>query len=643
MLNNGTILSERYEIIEKIGVGGMAEVYRAKDYKLDRVVAIKVLKPEYSSDPVVVAKFRKEATAAAGLSHNNIVSVYDLGQQGDIDFIVMEYVNGITLREYIQRRGQLNSEEILKITAKIADALKVAHENNIIHRDIKPQNILVTPRGAVKVADFGIAKAVSSSTITTQKEAVGSVHYLAPEQAKGLHADVRSDLYSLGISMYEMATGHVPFDGETPVAVAMQHLHDPLPDPQEENPELWPGLADIIFKLTQKKPEDRYQTAAELIADLRKLSRDGEARFESGPTGTAAAPKAEPERSKMHPDEMNKKKKTIIITAGCSVAALVLLILLLFNGFLNKAQEGKIPTLQGMVLEEAIAQAKMKGYSIEELEPQYHDTVPAGSIISQTPGPNTEAEAGTVIQVVVSLGVRETSQTPAMTGKTFLQATQELNQLGIRYDVVVQAEPATTEKHSEIGTVYAQKPEAGEPMTDEATGETKTLTLYVNAGGDSVLTDVPSLLGKTEEEAKKLLEEAKLVLGEVTQEYHADVPKGQIIAQSFIAQSEDTTAKALEGTPVAITVSAGPPEADADVKQGGTLILANPLDATQSGHLNIVAYDEKGAQTTLFNAEVSYETFSEDNRVLMLNYPDGTWYIRVSLNNLELMYLNINH
>ena len=240
MLEAGRVLGRRYEIISEIGSGGMANVYKARDQKLDRLVAIKVLKQEFTMDNTILEKFRKEALAAGGLNHPNIVSVYDMGHELGSEYIVMELIDGITLKEYIRKRGHLTSEEIIKISIRVAEALKAAHENGIIHRDIKPQNIMVTPSGEVKVTDFGIAKGVSSTTVTASGETLGSVHYLSPEQARGSKVDARSDLYSLGITMYEMATSQLPFTADTPVAVAMKQLNEMLPNPMAKAPDLWP-------------------------------------------------------------------------------------------------------------------------------------------------------------------------------------------------------------------------------------------------------------------------------------------------------------------------------------------------------------------------------------------------------------------
>ena len=269
MLVPGSYVINRYEIIAKIGSGGMADVYKAKDHVLNRLVAIKVLKQEYSTDATFVKKFRVEAQSAARLSHPNIVSVYDVGEDDGVYFIVMELVQGITLKNYIDMKGMLDIREVLNISVQIASGLSAAHENRIIHRDIKPQNIIMSRDGKVKVTDFGIAKVADSTTVTTT--AAGTVHYISPEQARGGYSDERSDIYSLGITMYEMVTGRVPFEGETNVAVALMHIQSEMVPPRKLEPSIPVSFEKIILKCTQKKPERRYASAKELIADLRKV------------------------------------------------------------------------------------------------------------------------------------------------------------------------------------------------------------------------------------------------------------------------------------------------------------------------------------------------------------------------------------
>ena len=277
MLNVGVIVGDRYEIVSKVGSGGMADVYKAKDHKLNRFVAMKVMKPEFSSDTNFISKFQREAQAAAGLAHPNVVNVFDVGEDQGVNYIVMELVEGITLKEYISKKGKLTVKEATSIAIQVAMGLEAAHNRNIVHRDIKPQNIIISTDGKVKVTDFGIARAASSNTISTN--AMGSVHYSSPEQVRGGYSDYKSDIYSLGITMYEMVTGMVPFDGDTTVAIAIKHLQEEMIPPSEITPDLLHSLEEIIMKCTQKSPDRRYSTLAELINDLKHSLIDPNGNF----------------------------------------------------------------------------------------------------------------------------------------------------------------------------------------------------------------------------------------------------------------------------------------------------------------------------------------------------------------------------
>ena len=277
MLNVGVIVGDRYEIVSKVGSGGMADVYKAKDHKLNRFVAMKVMKPEFSSDTNFISKFQREAQAAAGLAHPNVVNVFDVGEDQGVNYIVMELVEGITLKEYISKKGKLTVKEATSIAIQVAMGLEAAHNRNIVHRDIKPQNIIISTDGKVKVTDYGIARAASSNTISTN--AMGSVHYSSPEQVRGGYSDYKSDIYSLGITMYEMVTGMVPFDGDTTVAIAIKHLQEEMIPPSEITPDLPHSLEEIIMKCTQKSPDRRYSTLAELINDLKHSLIDPNGNF----------------------------------------------------------------------------------------------------------------------------------------------------------------------------------------------------------------------------------------------------------------------------------------------------------------------------------------------------------------------------
>ena len=282
MLKEGIFLGKRYEILERVGSGGMADVYKGKDHKLNRFVAVKVLKSDYRSDEIFIQKFLSEAQAAAGLMHPNVVNVYDVGQDRGLYYMVMELVEGITLKDYIEKKGQLSANETISISIQMATGIQAAHDQHIIHRDIKPQNIIISKDGKVKVTDFGIARA-TTSTQTISTNVMGSVHYTSPEHAKGGNVDEKSDIYSAGITMYEMITGHVPFDGDSTVSVAIKHLQEEIPSPVKEVPEIPYSLECIILKCTQKNAERRYQNCQELILDLKRSLVDPEGDFVNNP------------------------------------------------------------------------------------------------------------------------------------------------------------------------------------------------------------------------------------------------------------------------------------------------------------------------------------------------------------------------
>ena len=282
MLKEGIFLGKRYEILERVGSGGMADVYKGKDHKLNRFVAVKVLKSDYRSDEIFIQKFLSEAQAAAGLMHPNVVNVYDVGQDRGLYYMVMELVEGITLKDYIEKKGQLSANETISISIQMATGIQAAHDQHIIHRDIKPQNIIISIDGKVKVTDFGIARA-TTSTQTISTNVMGSVHYTSPEHAKGGNVDEKSDIYSAGITMYEMITGHVPFDGDSTVSVAIKHLQEEIPSPVKEVPEIPYSLECIILKCTQKNAERRYQNCQELILDLKRSLVDPEGDFVNNP------------------------------------------------------------------------------------------------------------------------------------------------------------------------------------------------------------------------------------------------------------------------------------------------------------------------------------------------------------------------
>ncbi len=636
MLKTGMVLNERYEIEKVIGEGGMAVVYKGIDHKLHRDVAIKVLRPELSADEVVISKFRKEGLNAASLSHNNIVGVYDLGRQNGSDYIVMEYIDGITLKEYIERRKKLSNDEIFKISVKIADALKAAHASNIIHRDIKPQNIMVTPKGGVKVTDFGIAKATTTSTMTAQGEAMGSVHYFSPEQARGQRVDTRSDLYSLGITMFEMATSHLPFEGDTPIATAMKQIHDPLPNIQDYNPEIWPGLVGIIQKLTNKQPEERYQNADEVLEDLKRVYQNHGYLPDNKGTAGPYVPPQQPGTGTVPPVEEEPKKKHTGLWVGLCLG---LVLLLAAGGFLiknmlsrNGGQEsavanGKIPSLIGLSEEEAVKKANDSGYYVALSAEHYNDEYDKGVVYDQEPAQGTEAELGMTINIIVSMGEYNADKVPNVEDMSYAEAVNYLIEAGIPYHVITEAS-----EDVEMGDIISQ-----EPAGDTEVSEDTVVTLTVSTGSENEGVEVPELTGLTREEAVTKLKDLKLNLGEVSLSYHDTVPSGQIIAQDL-----DPKLRIPEGTSINVTISQGvPTDEEEENSANGTIMINNPLAADQeSGQLRVEAINASGNSSGLYDQLVTQETFA--NGGLEISYPSSTVKIRVYLDGNEVFVRDIN-
>ena len=430
------VLAGRYELFEKIGEGGMSVVYKAKDRLLNRFVAIKVLKPEYIKDRKFIESFRRESQAAASLSHPNIVNIFDVGQEGNIHYIVMELVEGSTLNELIREEGPLPYTRVIELTKQIAAALSVAHKNQLIHRDVKPHNVMLTADGTAKITDFGIAKAINSSTLvdTIGGGVMGSVHYFSPEQARGGYVDEKSDIYSLGIVMYEMLTGRVPFDGDNPVNIALMHINGEMVAPSRLMTGIPPALERIVLKATDKYQSNRFASADELIQALNDLefvgkvvgnsvfaAEDGEPILENtidedeydDDEPKKKKKKQKKDKSKMTEEELaaDKKKKIII---GCVAGAVVILGIIL--GFVFGGGEPAIvPDLRGMTYEEAEAKAKEVGFKIEQGDIVNDPEIEAGCVASQTPEENSTAKTKTTIKVNISKGPGN-GQVPDVTG-----------------------------------------------------------------------------------------------------------------------------------------------------------------------------------------------------------------------------------
>ena len=639
MLQVGAILANRYELLEVIGSGGMAVVFRGMDHKLHREVAVKVMREDFNDDPLQVEKFRKEAHAIAMLTHPNIVGIYDVGTEQGMEYMVKEYVDGITLKDYIRRRGHMGADEIVKVVIKIAEALKCAHESNIIHRDIKPQNVLVTPRGEVKVTDFGIAKFTKSSTVTDHKDAMGSVHYLSPEQARGQQVDARSDLYSLGITMYEMAVGKPPFDGDTPVAVAMQQLNTPMPSPRAGAPELWSGLETIILGLTRKNPVDRYQNATELIADLKQVYRD---------------PKhggvAERQTTPMRPEELELKRHTapvhkapkkksfwekysIPILGTVLGVLIVVLTSVVITGLMASMQTDTqpgvayMPSFEGKTLAQAQAEVKENDLNIvfsEKITMTFSDTFEKDTIMGQEPAAGTKIDTNktTMVTLIVSKGEREVTRVPDYLDNRYEVAVADLVARGIPYDVTV-----VEGDEDEHGLVVDQSPKAGTELTPDT-----EILLYVAVAKDETV-QVPDLDNKTEAEARQMLVEAGLIVGTVSQSSSSNVKEGNVIAQNIPEGKE-----VAKGSSVSITISTGAYK-DKEEGDGGAFLLTVGLFADVEGDAaRITVIAEVGNdRMTLVDKEYNRGILAVQEE--WVAYPKGTQKLRVLVDGSEVVNL----
>ena len=556
------VLNNRYEIIELIGRGGMAYVYKAKDRKLNRYVAVKVLREEYTENEQFIKKFDRESQAAAGLSHPNIVSVYDVGVEGDIYYIIMEYVDGITLKQYLNKKGHLDYKEATRFIIDVAAALKCAHEHKIIHRDIKPHNILLTRDLVPKVADFGIARAITSSTVTMTNQTMGSVHYISPEQARGGFVDERSDLYSLGIMYYELLTGQLPFDEENTVTIAIKHIQEDLVPPKEIMPDIPASVNDVVVKLTHKKPEERYQNMDELIDDLEKVMVDANAAV--GDNGSVVSdetqiigdeglfkiePVTGPIESGYHDDDeeegddlaqaQRKKKKKIIAFSIAGGILAIILIVILMNTLTAKAV--MVPNIKNMTQEQATQELEKAGLKLEVENQVYSSDVESGKIVSQNPEEGREMKKGQTVKVTVSKGTQNVT-VPKVIGLSEAEATAAIDKLKLVKNV-------KREYNSDVATGIVYSVDPGEGVS---VAEGTSITLYVSKGQD--LVTVPGIVGLSESAAEAQIESSGLSVGRVTTSESDTVSAGLVISQS---PTEGTQTE--RGTSINFVVSSGKP------------------------------------------------------------------------------------
>mgnify|MGYP004628696057 CR=1 FL=1 len=637
MVNDGGIvLGERYEVLSKIGAGGMADVYKGRDTMLNRYVAIKVLKKEYRENKDFVRKFRSEAQAAAGLLNPNIVNVYDVGEDRGLYYMVMELVEGITLKEYIQKKGRLSTKEAISIAIQMCTGIEAAHKHNIIQRDIKPQNIIISKEGKVKVTDFGIARAVDSNTVSSS--AMGSVHYVSPEQARGGYCDAKSDIYSVGITMYEMITGRVPFDGDSTVTVAMKHLQENITPPSQYAPDMSKALEKIILKCTQKSPERRYESTTVLIQDLKRalvdpsgsfvkidrpynldetvmFTEEDMGRFKHGreeygeydddeddydedsdyddeyeddeEESSAHRGKRKGKSDEVNP-QMNKMMKILTIVA----AAVVILIIVLVAGkatgiFRFGSSAGiesnsdsaniEVPQLVGETEAVANEMCEKKNLVMKVVSQKQSDK-PVGTVLEQNIKAGEKVKKQTVIEVVVCSGAEEV-EVPDVSGNTQDDAWKILKDKGFT-DYEVQTEYSD---EYDNGEVIRTTPEAG----TTATVDTK-IVIVVSKGAEKA--EVPNLVGKTASEAKEALSAKGLADGGSTEEYSNTVEEGKIIRQDVKAGK-----KVDSGTSVSYVVSKGKkPAATVAVPDLRGYSLADAISALRNRGLD---YKEERADS----------------------------------------------
>ena len=554
----GRLLGNRYEIIKKIGNGGMATVYKAKCHVLNRYVAVKILRDEFTTDQEFISRFSIEAQAAASITHPNIVSIYDVGQDGNLYYIVMELIKGKTLKEIIiEENGPLPWKWSTNIAIQIASALETAHKNNIVHRDIKPHNIIITEDGIAKVTDFGIAKAVSNSTITAFGSTMGSVHYFSPEHARGGYTNNKSDLYSLGVVMYEMLTGRVPFDADTPVSVALKHMQEEPVPPIDINPKIPHAINDIILKAMRKDTTLRYQSATEMLSDLNRALKDPNGDFvdnndypEMEATRKIPTLNNEEIRSENLNKNQNQKKKgkfaTFVKTHKKLSIAIIILILFILSVVgtmlyfkLTKLEDVAIPNLVGISREEAekmITDSKLKLGNVTE---EYNSEYAAGYVISQDPEYRenyNKVKENSSINLVVSLGIEE-AIVPKVVGLTEEQAVKALEDAKLKYEIVEES---------------SKKVEAGYVIKQETDADTKvyagdTVKIHVSTGVK--MSTVTSVMGKSESDAKKELKDLGLEVV-VTEGEDRTKDNGVVIKQSI-----EPGEKVESGSTITITIN----------------------------------------------------------------------------------------
>lgn len=568
------LLAGRYELLTKIGEGGMAVVYKAKDRLLNRYVAIKILRPEFTKDEQFVENFKRESQAAAGLQHPNIVAVYDVGRSGNINYIVMELIDGRPLSELIREKAPFHYKMAIKIAKQVAAALSLAHQHNIIHRDVKPHNIMITKDGIAKLTDFGIAQAVSDTTMVADtNKIIGSVHYFSPEQARGAHVDERSDIYSLGIVIYEMLTAKVPYDGENPVEVALKHFNEDMVKPSRLVAGIPPALEKLVLKATAKSPQNRFGSADELLEELNNIEyithMVGEAALfppkdayedrrdrKSEEKNRGQQAEGQPNRPKAGREEKpdsyfagekgKKNKRKAWLLGGLAGGVLLLMLaLILLPRLLGNGGQIEVPDVREKSFEDARTILEAKGLKIEKAETEVaSEKIPKGFVVSQNPAKGEKVKPDRVITVTLSSG-QDVLKVPKLTGKSYEEAKQLLSDMGLQ---ITKGESIASDQ-VEKDKIAMQYPEAGTEVAKQ-----DIITVNLSSGpGDAV---VPKLVGKaftSEADIEALLQQHGYKLGAVTYEESYETPG------TIIKQSPDAGVTAKKDTPVDIVISKAKP------------------------------------------------------------------------------------
>ena len=645
----GRLLDNRYEILEVIGTGGMAVVYKALCHRLNRLVAIKILKDEFSRDQEFRRRFHAESQAVAMLSHPNIVSVYDVSRSGDVDYIVMELIEGITLKQYLEKKGRLNWRETLHFSMQIAKALEHAHSRGIIHRDIKPHNIMILKDGSIKVADFGIAR-IGSAQNTLTREALGSVHYISPEQAKGGHVDCRSDLYSLGVVMYEMLTGRTPYDGETPVSVAIQHINGGATPPSELVEGIPRGIEQITMHAMEVNPDDRYTSATEMLHDMEEFRKNPgmtflyfggvapQAPVQQRPVQRPAAPRSEAERyaaarrqnnprsaeerrkererrEAEQAEEKKRRLKLILILSGAGLAVILLIVLAisLFGGGKqpsNTVDTIVVPNFVGMEIEKINPEDYPElNIDITGATYEYNENYPKGQVFDQSPKANDRVKGGKTrtVTLKVSLG-NETNKMPNLVNQTDSSAIAQLNAMELGLKIT------TKEESSE--TVLAGYVIRTEPAADTELTKNQAVTVYVSLGS----TKMPELKNQTKANAEALLDAMGLNLKYTfLEEESDDVAEGNVTRTEPASKSELS-----KGQNVTVYISKGNGKVDVPPVEGLDVMDAIKLlrDAGLKYETKRV-FNEKEEKDRVIHQSEKANTQVPKDTIVVLEVSDG--------------------